>query len=349
MNNEILIIIPAYNPPIKLFEALLTKLEGAFKHVLIVNDGSDESFNDFFKKLEKKYHVLKHEYNLGKGEAIKTAYKFAYDNYKDVLAYVVIDCDNQHDIEDMINCCKAAIERPDSLVIGVRDFSLDTVPFKSKAGNKITRLMFKWLFNKDITDTQTGLRAISPTIVNKLLAVSGSRYNYELKCLITCCEENIPIVEVPIKTIYIENNKESRFNPVKDSFIIYKEFINYYLRLFIPYLISLLVFLIVFYFMNSNNDLKALIIVNIIAGIINIVTNIIMNYRNIYKHNNLGNNLVYILKKILKIFIAGFIIYICYNLLNINLLLSKVLVDIILTIIIFLIFRNVGFKNEKKN
>lgn len=349
MNNEILIIIPAYNPPIKLFEALLTKLEGAFKHVLIVNDGSDESFNDFFKKLERKYHVLKHEYNLGKGEAIKTAYRFAYDNYKDVLAYVVIDCDNQHDIEDMINCCKAAIERPDSLVIGVRDFSLDTVPFKSKAGNKITRLMFKWLFNKDITDTQTGLRAISPTIVNKLLAVSGSRYNYELKCLITCCEENIPIVEVPIKTIYIENNKESRFNPVKDSFIIYKEFINYYLRLFIPYLISLLVFLIVFYFMNSNNDLKALIIVNIIAGIINIVTNIIMNYRNIYKHNNLGNNLVYILKKILKIFIAGFIIYICYNLLNINLLLSKVLVDIILTIIIFLIFRNVGFKNEKKN
>ena len=349
MNNEILIIIPAYNPTIKLFESLLTELEGAFKNVLIVNDGSDESFNDFFKKLERKYHVLKHEYNLGKGEAIKTAYRFAYDNYKDVLAYVVIDCDNQHDIEDMINCCKAAIERPDSLVIGVRDFSLDTVPFKSKAGNKITRLMFKWLFNKDITDTQTGLRAISPNIVDKLLAVSGSRYNYELKCLITCCEENIPIVEVPIKTIYIENNKESRFNPVKDSFIIYKEFINYYLRLFIPYLISLLVFLIVFYFMNSNNDLKALIIVNIIAGIINIVTNIIMNYRNIYKHNNLGNNLVYILKKILKIFIAGFIIYICYNLLNINLLLSKVLVDIILTIIIFLIFRNVGFKNEKKN
>ena len=74
-----------------------------------------------------------------------------------------------------------------------------------------------------------------------------------------------------------------------------------------------------------------------------------MNYRNIYKHNNLGNNLVYILKKILKIFIAGFIVYICYNLLNINLLLSKVIVDIILTIIIFLIFRNVGFKNEKKN
>ena len=46
MNKEILIIIPAYNPPIKLFEALLAKLDGAFQNVLIVNDGSDETYND---------------------------------------------------------------------------------------------------------------------------------------------------------------------------------------------------------------------------------------------------------------------------------------------------------------
>ena len=349
MNKEILIIIPAYNPPIKLFEALLAKLDGAFQNVLIVNDGSDETYNDFFKNVEKKYRVLRHEYNLGKGRAIKTAYSYAIDNYPDVLAYVVIDCDNQHDVDDMINCCKEAIQHPDSLVIGVRDFSLENVPFKSRFGNIITRTMFKWLFNYDISDTQTGLRAISPKFAPKLLNVAGDRYNYELKCLIVCCEENIPIIEVPIKTIYIENNKESRFNPVKDSILIYKEFLSYYLKLFIPYLLGLIVFLITFYFLNSSDDLKALVIVNFIAGIINLVANILINYKNIYKHNNLSNNFVYILKKILKIFIAGFFIYICYNLLNINLLISKVIIDIILTIIIYMVFRNVGFKNEKKN
>ena len=77
--------------------------------------------------------------------------------------------------------------------------------------------------------------------------------------------------------------------------------------------------------------------------------NIILNYRNIYKHNKIINNIVYIFKKILKIFIAGIFIYICYNLLNINLLLSKLIVDILLTIILFIIFRNVGFKDDKKN
>ena len=165
----------------------------------------------------------------------------------------------------------------------------------------------------------------------------------------TCCEENIPIIEVPIKTIYIENNKESRFNPLKDSFIIYKEFFNYFLKLIIPYVINLILFLIIFYLINSNNDLTAITKTNFLTGIIGIILNIILNYRNIYKHNKIINNIVYISKKILKIFIAGIFIYICYNLLNINLLLSKLIVDILLTIILFIIFRNVGFKDDKKN
>ncbi len=349
MNSEILIIIPAYNPPIKLFDALLEKLDGAFKNILVINDGSDESYDKYFKKLERKCHVLRHEYNMGKGKAIKTAYSYALDNYKGIVSYVVIDCDNQHDVEDMIKCCQKSIENPNSLVIGVRDFSLDNVPFKSKFGNTLTRNIFKWLFNKTISDTQTGLRAVTPEVAKKLLNIPGERYNYELKCLMTCCEENIPIIEVPIKTIYIDNNKESRFNPINDSILIYKEFINYYLRLFIPYIISLITFLCIFYLLNSNDDLKALILTNSISGIINIIFNVLMNYKNIYIHNNIGNNLVYILKKVLKYFIAGFFIYILYNLLNVNLLLSKVLIDILLTIIIYIIFRNVGFNSEKKN
>ena len=208
MNKEILIIIPAYNPPIDLFNKLLDKLKDSFAYILIVNDGSSKEYTNFFNKLAKKYQVLKHENNMGKGQAIKTAYSFAYDNYKEPKTYVVIDCDNQHDIEDMVKCCQISLENPQSLIIGVRDFTLNNIPFKSKYGNKITRLMFNLFFNYNISDTQTGLRAITPNLVPKLLSIPGQRYNYELRVLMTCCEENIPIIEVPIKTIYIENNKE---------------------------------------------------------------------------------------------------------------------------------------------
>lgn len=349
MNDEILIIIPAYNPPKKEFDKLLNKLKKGFKNILIVNDGSDSDFDSFFANLKTDFQVLKHEDNMGKGAAIKTAYNYALDNYKDDLVYVVMDCDNQHDIEDMIKCCQEAIKYPNSLVLGVRDIDSYNVPLRSKLGNKITCLMFKWLFNKNISDTQTGLRAVSKEIARKLKDIPGNRFNYELKCLIQACEENITIREVPIKTIYIDNNKESKFNPFKDSIIIYKEFINYYLKLFIPYVVSLLMFLIIFYFLNLNNDLDAILLVNSIACIINIIFNLILNYKNIYKHNNIGNNIVYVLKKIIRYFTACFFIYISYNLLNINLLISKVVVDVILTIIVFIIFRNVGFKDEKEN
>ena len=80
MNKEILIIIPAYNPPIDLFNKLLDKLKDSIAYILIVNDGSSKEYTNFFNKLAKKYQVLKHENNMGKGQAIKTAYSFAYDN-----------------------------------------------------------------------------------------------------------------------------------------------------------------------------------------------------------------------------------------------------------------------------
>ena len=35
---------------------------------------------------------------------------------------------------------------------------------------------------------------------------------------------NIPILEVPVKTIYIEENRTSHFNPIKDSLRIYLVF-----------------------------------------------------------------------------------------------------------------------------
>ena len=39
--------------------------------------------------------------------------------------------------------------------------------------------------------------------------------------LIETKEKGIPIMEVPVETIYIEENKTSHFNPIKDSVRIY--------------------------------------------------------------------------------------------------------------------------------
>ena len=63
---------------------------------------------------------------------------------------------------------------------------------------------------------------MSPEVAKKFLATTGERFEYETNTLIECKEQEIPIVEETIETIYIDNNSESHFNPIKDSIRIYK-------------------------------------------------------------------------------------------------------------------------------
>lgn len=45
--------------------------------------------------------------------------------------------------------------------------------------------------------------------------------------LIQAGEHHIPIVEIPIATVYLEGNKSSHFNPLLDSMKIYLVFLRF--------------------------------------------------------------------------------------------------------------------------
>lgn len=65
------------------------------------------------------------------------------------------------------------------------------------------------------------------SIIPKFVGISGERFDYETNMLLETKSLDIPIKEVPIKTIYIEDNKQSHFNPIKDSIAIYKTILGY--------------------------------------------------------------------------------------------------------------------------
>ena len=56
-------------------------------------------------------------------------------------------------------------------------------------------------------------------------------------------EEDIPIVEVPIKTIYIEENKGSHFNPLTDSVKIYAQFGRFIFASLSAFLVDIILFI----------------------------------------------------------------------------------------------------------
>lgn len=223
MKNNIVILIPSYNPTDILIEYIEDLYKNGFKKIIIIDDGSKDK--QIFEKIKtfKYCIVLTHQINLGKGAAIKTGFRYYTRNLKDDYdGIITLDDDNQHSIDDAIKLSK--FNDLNSLILGVRNFNLKTVPFKSKMGNKFTTFMFKMFYKKKISDTQTGLRLYPNKLINELCYLDGNGFDFETNVLIYCIKKRINIIEIDINTIYIDKNKNSRFKPFKDSIKIYKIF-----------------------------------------------------------------------------------------------------------------------------
>ena len=116
------------------------------------------------------------------------------------------DSDGQHTPADILACMRRLWDNPESLILGCRDFDGPAVSARSSFGNKCTRQVFRYLLGLSVSDTQTGLRAIPAFFMEKLLEVKGERFEYETNMLIEAKNLNIRVLEVPVKTIYIEEN-----------------------------------------------------------------------------------------------------------------------------------------------
>lgn len=244
--KDIFVIIPTLDPNEKIMEDFITKLQKEFKNIIIVNDGCKQEYEDFFKKFtNKKIKVLRNNVNLGKGMALKHAYNYILNEYPKCKGVVSADCDGQHSVEDIKKCAQAVLDNPDSLILGVRDFNRPDVPRRSKFGNKMTKFVMEELVDLTITDTQTGLRGMSLSVTKKLIKTSGERYEYETNTLISCKDQNIDIIEIPIETIYIDGNADSHFDPIGDSIKIYKSFSKHLAKLLLSLLINLSIFAII--------------------------------------------------------------------------------------------------------
>ncbi len=223
--KDAVLLIPALNPDgmlIKLIEDLAPVWN---RPVVIVDDGSGEKARKEIFPVANAMgcDIITHHVNLGKGRALKNGFNFILNAYPEALGAVTADSDYQHLPEDIIACAEALVSsaEPLPLVLGCRDFDDPKVPQKSKLGNKITRNFMRIMNGVDVTDTQTGLRAISSEFMKYLMNVPGERFEFEVNMLTAARQISLPFKEISIKTVYIDNNSATTFNPVKDSVKIY--------------------------------------------------------------------------------------------------------------------------------
>ncbi len=237
--DKVSVIIPSLDPDEKLLAVVDGLLATGFNDIILVNDGSCPEKLSYFSTaaVHPEVTVLHHPVNRGKGAALKTAFAWFLENRSDREGVVTADGDNQHHPED-IQSCAEHLCNTNHFTLGVRDFSLPEVPFRSRSGNRITSFVFKVFVGMTISDTQTGLRGLPANQLPLFCQVGGDRFEYETNMLLALKEYNIPFDEVKIRTVYIEENKSSHFHAVRDSWRIYKLLLGHFFRYAISSVVS---------------------------------------------------------------------------------------------------------------
>lgn len=339
------IVIPVYEPTNKVLTLIEEIQKLSTLEIIVINDGSGKEYKQIFEEIEKRnVIVLTHEKNKGKGEAIKTGIRYLIKN-KENEGCVFADCDGQHTVKDIIKVQETLINNNKDIVIGVRDFNQKDIPTRSKIGNKISKVLFQIMTGIKIADTQTGLRAYSASIFNWLLNIEGSRYDYEFNILLKIKEDGISYDEVEIETIYEDKNKQSHFNPIKDSILIYKTVIKFFLSSLLAFVIDFSLLLIFQYIFR--NLLLSVIFSRAISSFVNFACN--KNY--VFERKNDKNTIEMLIKYyalVIVIMILNYLILnLLYNGLNINIIISKIITEVFLYLLSFIMQKRVVFKNSK--
>ena len=220
---HIVICIPAYEPDDRLIDIAESLERSGFTRIVITDDGSGRAYTPVFVRAEELGCIIvRHEHNLGKGAALKTAIEKAARQFGTGIGIVTADADGQHLPQDIIRVCDALTGNPDHLVLGVRDFDSGNVPARSAFGNRITSALFRLGTGVSCSDTQTGLRGIPPQLVPLAQRVKGDRFDSEMNFLAEAVRV-APLITIPIETVYEKGNAGSHFRPVRDSLLIYRE------------------------------------------------------------------------------------------------------------------------------
>lgn len=356
-----LILIPAYKPDERLTE-IAKKLSSDY-NVLVIDDGGGHDFDKVFEDTAEYATVLRYEVNRGKGGAMKYGYSKIPELFPDVRYIITADADGQHTPEDIAKVAEA-VEEHGGLVLGSREFT-GKVPFRSAFGNALTRFVFAIASGTKIRDTQTGLRAFSSEYLDEFANLKGDRYEYEMTQLMYCAEKKIPMTEVGIETIYENDNETSHFNPLKDSFKIYKviylnsTFLKFITSSIFSFLIDFFLYLLLInvvftkeYLVESPEFLKNLLtsasVSMALAWIVSSFVNFILNKKWAFKSDkNFFTALVeYYSLAVISMLIKAFVITPLLKLIRVPDVLTYLIANILMYLMNYFVQKKFVFKKK---
>jgi glycosyltransferase involved in cell wall biosynthesis len=192
-------VVPAYNEA-RVLEGVLRELLGAFRNVVVVDDGSTDGTRAILAALPVL--AVHHPINIGQGAALQTGIAYALE--RGAATVVTFDADGQHRVEDAVaavaaleafGCdvvCGSRFLGAGSAVPPVRRLILRTVV---AAGN-LTR-------KRRRTDAHNGLRAMTRRAAASLdITQSGMAHASQIVGQFE--RQGLDVREIPVQVRYTE-------------------------------------------------------------------------------------------------------------------------------------------------
>jgi glycosyltransferase involved in cell wall biosynthesis len=351
--GRIVVLIPAYKPEEPLVDLSKALKDRGFKQVVIVDDGGGERFASIFKSLEDiGCRVLRHEVNKGKGRALKTGLE-EIAGMSDVDGVVTADADGQHLVEDIVRVAEKLYEWPNTIVMGGRAFRGD-VPLRSRMGNAITRKVFNFLSGQKVRDTQTGLRALPFESLPDMIKLPGERYEYEMNMLLEASRFGLKLGEIEIETVYIDNNSGSHFNPLKDSWRIYKSILMFAASSMLAFVIDFVLFTLLSLWvlpsvtsLSPDAELLEVVFAAVPARVVSSLVNFFVNRNVIFPKKDkkgLARHMLSYYLLVAGILAVNILMITGIQSLGLNVLVAKIITEAILFLVSFFFQRCLIFK-----
>ncbi|NVM54667.1 MAG: glycosyltransferase family 2 protein [Candidatus Helarchaeota archaeon] len=209
---QVITVIPAYNEEEGIAEVISKSLKYS-DQVIVINDGSTDETEKVAK--ESKAIVKSHIVNRGLGLTVRDGINEAMKLGADII--LTIDADGQYDADQIPDVLKPILDGKADLVLGSRFMgTIAHMPRLKRLGNKIITLITRNLMNLDISDAQTGFRAIKREVFEHIVLTSD--YSYTQEMIIRASAEGFHLVDVPVN-FYERKHGESRLirNPAEYS------------------------------------------------------------------------------------------------------------------------------------
>jgi glycosyltransferase involved in cell wall biosynthesis len=198
------ILVPLYNEE-EFIAALLTRVidaplpEGVSREIILVDDGSNDGSLEIAEEFARQYpeiiRLIRHEKNMGKGAAIRTAVENATGEF-----CIIQDSDLEYDPREYSQMLKPLLEGVADAVYGSRFMAVGerrVLYFWHSVGNRMLTTLCNIFADVNLTDMETCYKAFRTSLIQSI-PIRSNRFGIEPELTIKLAQRQARIFETPV-------------------------------------------------------------------------------------------------------------------------------------------------------